>query len=492
MRVLDTAIPIILRMLIAVTAVLVSSCGGGGGGGDKHSDAPPMELPIAPCDGVGRAPCPTFYIGVDYGRYAFGVVHPTVRSSLASRVDLLVDGATATSSTSATTFRSDRIFTVSWDTSTVSDGVHAVVARAFDSEGRYADSSIAAVIVMNRASIPVGLSTAGVVPPPASHPTGVGELTVNLATGDVSGGFSLTGLATVESAHLHAGHPLEPEGDVLVSLVPAATDPKRWDIPAGSILSSDAVLALSQGLIYVDAHSPEGAVRGQVQPSGVKVWFATMTGAQVVPAVSTNLQGVAALTLTDHELSLYVSAFDESGLVSGTGAHVYEGVSGANGIGRFPLIPVGSGWYSTQIPVTATMDALRAGSMYVALETAAYSAGEIRGQLNAFVGVKLSELQASIFTPKCAGCHDGTGSDLPGSLDLRDGKSFASLVEVASQEQSTLKRVGLFADQQSYLIHKVEGLQTISGDRMPQFAPALSREEIDNIRYWISLGASNE
>ena len=127
--------------------------------------------------------------------------------------------------------------------------------------------------------------------------------------------------------------------------------------------------------------------------------------------------------------------------------------------------------------------------MYVALQTAAYPAGEIRGQLIASVGVKLSELQASIFTPKCAGCHNGTGSDLPGSLDLRDGKSFASLVGVASQEQSTLKRVGVSADQQSYLIHKVEGLQTISGDRMPQFAAALSREEIEMIRYWIRLGA---
>lgn len=500
MRASDTSFSTILRVVIVAATVFVTSCGGGdGAGGDAGGNAAPVTPAIAPCGGAGQTSCPLLHLGPN-SRYAFGVVNVEVRSSLAVRVDLLVDGTTVASSANYTTFQFERRFTLPWDTAAASEGVHAVVARAFDSQGLSADTAIAPVIVKNEVAIPLELSKEGIAPRPALDPTGTGELRVNLASGVISGGFSVVGVTTIDSAHLHRGYAGDagmPDGDILLSLVRNVNDPGRWDLPAGSMLSPQTVQALMQGIIYIDAHSstvafPEGTLRGQLQPHGVKVWYADVTGAQVVPPVNTQLEGVAALTLAGKELTLYVTAFDSGGLVSGTGGRVYEGPIGANGTGRVPLILDGSSWYTAHMPVSTTMDALRTSAMYVLLETAAFPAGEIRGQLNAFVGVKLSGLQTSIFTPRCSGCHNGVGSQLPGSLDLRDGRSYASLVGVASLQQGSVKRVEVHSEQHSYLIHKVEGLSTITGDRMPQSAPMLTREEIDAIRTWIDLGARND
>ena len=142
--------------------------------------------------------------------------------------------------------------------------------------------------------------------------------------------------------------------------------------------------------------------------------------------------------------------------------------------------------------VDTVVTALRAGSMYVVIETAAQPSGELRGQLRASPGARLSELQAAIFTPKCVSCHDGAGSTLPGSLDLRAGSSYASLTSVASAQQMGLDRVEPSRPAESYLIHKIEGLPTITGDRMPASGPSLTRDEIDAIRSWILYAALDD
>jgi uncharacterized protein (TIGR03118 family) len=106
----------------------------------------------------------------------------------------------------------------------------------------------------------------------------------------------------------------------------------------------------------------------------------------------------------------------------------------------------------------------------------------------------LTQVQQTVFTPLCSGCHNGSqpaSGGLPGSMDLRSGSSFASLVNVASLEQPTLMRVKPGDAANSYVIHKLEGTPGIAGARMPLFGPALDQATIDQVQSWITSGAPN-
>jgi len=110
---------------------------------------------------------------------------------------------------------------------------------------------------------------------------------------------------------------------------------------------------------------------------------------------------------------------------------------------------------------------------------------------NATPTVRLSQLQATIFTPKCSGCHSGVGAGLPGVQNLTAGNTFAAIVGVASIEQPTLRRVTPGDPDHSYLVQKIEGAAGISGQRMPLGGPFLAQSEIDQVRAWIAQGALN-
>ena len=115
--------------------------------------------------------------------------------------------------------------------------------------------------------------------------------------------------------------------------------------------------------------------------------------------------------------------------------------------------------------------------------------------VNAAPAATLTQLQQAVFSPRCAGCHNGSqppGGALPGSLDLRAGSSFASLVGVASIEQPTRTRVAANAPESSYLILKLEGAAGISGARMPFGGPFLDQATIDEVKSWIGAGAPND
>jgi mono/diheme cytochrome c family protein len=101
----------------------------------------------------------------------------------------------------------------------------------------------------------------------------------------------------------------------------------------------------------------------------------------------------------------------------------------------------------------------------------------------------LAQLQASVFSPRCSGCHTGGGSSLPASMDLTSASAtHASLVNVNSV-QTGMPRVAPGNPNGSYVIHKLEGTQTV-GQRMPAGGPFLDQATIDQIRAWIQAGAA--
>jgi hypothetical protein len=94
-----------------------------------------------------------------------------------------------------------------------------------------------------------------------------------------------------------------------------------------------------------------------------------------------------------------------------------------------------------------------------------------------------------ILTANCAlsGCHGGSAPQL--GLDLQDGKSYASLVGVASVEIPSLLRVEPGSSGTSYLVLKIEGDPSILGGRMPLSGSPLPSPEVQVIRDWIDQGA---
>ena len=115
---------------------------------------------------------------------------------------------------------------------------------------------------------------------------------------------------------------------------------------------------------------------------------------------------------------------------------------------------------------------------------------------NVAAATTLTQLQTTYFTPMCSGCHNGTASatradGLPGIQNLTSAaNSYAALVNVASLEVSTLKRVSPTDAVNSYIIQKLEGTAA-SGARMPFGGPYLTPTQIDQFKSWINAGAAN-
>jgi hypothetical protein len=84
-------------------------------------------------------------------------------------------------------------------------------------------------------------------------------------------------------------------------------------------------------------------------------------------------------------------------------------------------------------------------------------------------------------------CH---GAALSATLDLRSGTAFTSLVNVTSFSDAAFRRVKPNDAQNSYLVMKLEGRQTV-GARMPLNSTALDNIDLTNIRNWINTGAPN-
>jgi len=123
-----------------------------------------------------------------------------------------------------------------------------------------------------------------------------------------------------------------------------------------------------------------------------------------------------------------------------------------------------------------------------------YSGDATRSVTLTIGSVTLAQVQASIFTPRCTLCHDGSqpaNGSLPGAMNLTAGASFANLVNVPSQEQPSVMRVAPGNPDASYLVRKLEGTPGITGQRMPFGGPFLDAAAIQQVRAWIAAGAPN-
>jgi hypothetical protein len=106
----------------------------------------------------------------------------------------------------------------------------------------------------------------------------------------------------------------------------------------------------------------------------------------------------------------------------------------------------------------------------------------------------LEHIQETIFTPRCAvpTCHDSASN--MGDLVLEPATSFQDLVDVmpfnSNARNAGLLRVDPGNPDDSYLVIKLEGPPIELGFRMPLVGDPLPAEDIQLVRDWIAMGAS--
>jgi hypothetical protein len=294
------------------------------------------------------------------------------------RVDFIVDGARV-----GTT--SDSGFSVSWDSTTVSDGPHTLTATVTDSLGQTASATPVTLQVDNHPAFTVALSPAQIVPArTTAASSGTAHLSADLGSGALSGSVMLSGV-TATAVTLNEAFAGD-QGAVLLSLSPG-TNSGEWQVPGGALLTAEQITALLQGGLYVTASSaanPAGEMRGQITPTSVLVIFSAMSGAQEVPAVAINATGVAATTVDTvaSTLTVHVHA---TGVADAIAAEVDDGATGATGprVAALTRDDSDPSHWSTQLTGVSAADvgAGKAGDWYVNVMTSADPHGAIRGQI---------------------------------------------------------------------------------------------------------------
>jgi hypothetical protein len=217
------------------------------------------------------------------------------------------------------------------------------------------------------------LTGAEEVPSNTSAATGAASLIVNAAR--TSAHYRMTSMLTPSAAHVHTS-------------IAGVSGPARFGLTvAGTVAEGDQtvtaadVAALDATELYVDVHTtavPSGEIRGQLLRAGSSLWVASLTGAQEVPAVTTTATGNASVALDYRSANVRYAVVTS---LTPTASHIHHAVAGVSGPVILTFSPVGTRMFGAGALPAGEVDALRAGQLYTDVHTAAFPAGEIRGQI---------------------------------------------------------------------------------------------------------------
>jgi hypothetical protein len=222
------------------------------------------------------------------------------------------------------------------------------------------------------------------VPQVMSGAMGGGYVLFDTTDNGVTLALATTGVADATMAHIHTGF-AGVYGDKLVALAQDTTDGNLWT--SGGEVKLEQVTAdlLLSGGHYVNMHTPanpSGELRGQITPANIEVYGVVPSGAQVVPAVTTDASGTGAITL-DTSTRLITGTINVFN-ISPTMAHIHVGDVGSNGGMVLALTDTGAGVFivpANTILSIAQMDLMQAEGLYTKFHATANSGGEIRGQI---------------------------------------------------------------------------------------------------------------
>lgn len=247
----------------------------------------------------------------------------------------------------------------------------------------------------------VALNGAQENPAVTTAATGSGVLIIDTESGDVSGSINTFGI-TGSAAHIHTGT-VGVNGPVIIALTQTSTG--VWSVSDGAKLTSEQLDAMRAGTLYVNVHTaanPGGEIRGQV---GRQVYYATMLGAQEVPANASQASGTGVYVFDPDTKTLSGTV---TTTVNGTVAHIHTAAIGAAASVTFPFTGGPGTW---TMPATVLTDAqvtsLQSGNFYANVHSAAFPGGEVRGQL--YLPAKFANLSGAQEVPGNSSAASGIG-----------------------------------------------------------------------------------
>lgn len=307
-------------------------------------------------------------------------------------------------------------------------------------------------------------------PPVTTTASGLAATTVDLDARVLTAHVNTAGVEDAVAAHIHSGA-RGVAGPVEVALTQDPADVSRWSVVEAPLTAAQIDAFLS-GSLYANVHTPafpDGEIRGQIEPSAGPLPDTTAPTA-TLGTVPATLTGTVTLTATaSDDVGVAIVRFRVNGTV----------------VGSDTSAPYSFDWNTTTVADGAVTIVAEAQDGAGNVGTSAAANATVANGPAPFT---YSEIQSQIFDARCIFCHSGPGA--PAGLSLAAAVSYGNLVNVASTEVPSLRRVLPGNADASYLIDKLEGTQTV-GDRMPLGGPFLSQATIDRIRAWIDSGAPN-
>ncbi len=239
-------------------------------------------------------------------------------------------------------------------------------------------------------------------PPVTTSATATGSFSVSPESGEIKGSITTSGInGTV--AHIHEG----PVGTVSPVIVPLVQGPTgTWSVPDGTVLTASQMESFKAGNLYVNVHSaahPGGEIRAVI---GRQVFYATLTGAQEVPAVASSATGLGTFVF-DPDTNKLSGGVTTTG-ITGVLAHLHTAPIGTPGPVTIPMTGGPANW--TLAPDTVlTADqvtTLMSGNFYANVHSAANPGGEIRGQV--YTPLRTASMNGAQETPPVTTSATGT------------------------------------------------------------------------------------
>ncbi|AKJ27293.1 CHRD domain-containing protein [Caldimonas brevitalea] len=209
-----------------------------------------------------------------------------------------------------------------------------------------------------------------------------GLLVLNPSDGSLSGEVEVQDVVAT-AAHVH-GAPFGSDGPIVIPMHDHGGH-GHFTVPDNTKLSTEQIKALRAGEMYFNVHSaahPGGEIRGQI---GRRILLAAANGAQEVPANASTATGTG-FVVYDAVTRKMSGKLALQGL-NATVAHIHAAAAGSNGPVVQELAAPAAGSNDWLIPASApalTVERARAllnGEFYYNAHSAAFPAGEIRGQL---------------------------------------------------------------------------------------------------------------
>jgi hypothetical protein len=379
MRALHPNLTRFLILAFSASFAVLAACGGGGyGGGGGGGGGGGVT-----CGGVYGVACPLPTVSITtpaMNATVSGMVTITASPTAASNYGVTVANVNFKVNGTSVGIAMTSPYTVQWNSTMggFANGNNTITATVTDSVNGSATSAPVTVNLMNAAM--AMMAPKQIFPMPNSKASGVARVNVQPETGALSGSVSLSGFSA-RAVTLNVGF-AGTTGEAILALAPRAGHAGEFAVPQGMQLSSEHVAALMQGRLYVIATSaanPNGEVRGQLAPEGVKVAFTALSASPEEAARGASAAGIAATTVDTSTRTLTVHV-NTSGLEAGTAGAVSSGGGRLAGLARDGVDP---GHFSTELAriSAADVESFKAGQWSVSVAAAAAPAGALRGEI---------------------------------------------------------------------------------------------------------------